>query len=101
MNIEITRGRLEIYDILTHLTFLFIESQKIMRTVLVDEEGNTTRDWSKLQAAASKAKLNEVEREVALTHLANILGHPFDYLKFIYQKFSTPEIGRASCRERA
>ncbi len=91
MNIEITRGRSEIYDILTHLTFLFIESQKIMRTVLVDEEGNTTRDWSKLQAAASKAKLNEVEREVALTHLANILGHPFDYLKFIYQKFSTPE----------
>src|SRR5690625_1913149 len=91
MNIEITRGRSEIYDILTHLTFLFIESQKIMRTVLVDEEGNTTRDWSKLQAAASKAKLNEVEREVALTHLANILKHPFDYLKFIYQKFSTPE----------
>ena len=29
MNIEITRGRSEIYDILTHLTFLFIESHKI------------------------------------------------------------------------
>ena len=26
MNIEITRGRSDIYDILTHLTFLFIES---------------------------------------------------------------------------
>src|SRR5699024_9831765 len=91
MNIEITRGRSEIYDILTHLTFLFIESQKIMRTVLVDEEGNTTRDWIKLKTAANKTKLNEVEREVALTHLANILGHPFEYLKVIYQQFSTPE----------
>lgn len=91
MNIEITRGRSEIYDILTHLTFLFIESQKIMRTVLVDEEGNTTRDWLKLKTAANKTQLNEVEREVALTHLANILGHPFEYLKVIYQQFSTPE----------
>lgn len=91
MNIEITRGRSEIYDILTHLTFLFIESQKIMRTVLVDEEGNTTRDWNKLQIAAKKSELNEVEREVALTHLANILGHPFNYLQGIYKRFSTPE----------
>jgi len=32
MNIEVTRGRSEIYDILTHLTFLFIESHKIMKT---------------------------------------------------------------------
>lgn len=91
MNIEITRGRSEIYDILTHLTFLFIESQKIMRTVLVDEEGNTTRDWNKLEIAAHKNKLNEVEREVALTHLANVLGHPFNYLQGIYKRFSTPE----------
>jgi len=91
MNIEITRGRSEIYDILTHLTFLFIESQKIMRTVLVDEEGNTTRDWNKIKIAANKNKLNEVEREVTLTHLANILGHPFNYLQDIYKKFSIPE----------
>ena len=35
MNIEITRGRSEIYDILTHLTFLFIESHKIMNQVLI------------------------------------------------------------------
>jgi len=37
MNIEITRGRSEIYDILTHLTFLFVESHKIMRRVIIDE----------------------------------------------------------------
>ena len=36
MNIEITRGRSEIYDILTHLTFLFIESHKIGNNVLLN-----------------------------------------------------------------
>ena len=49
MNIEITRGRSEIYDILTHLTFLFIESHKIMNRVVINEEGNVTRDWDKLE----------------------------------------------------
>jgi len=37
MNIEITRGRSEIYDILTHLTFLFIESHKIKDKVLINK----------------------------------------------------------------
>ena len=50
MNIEITRGRSEIYDILTHLTFLFIESHKIMKRVIIDEEGSVNRDWQKLEA---------------------------------------------------
>ena len=39
MNIEITRGRSEIYDILTHLTFLFIESHKIKERVLLNPKG--------------------------------------------------------------
>jgi hypothetical protein len=38
MNIEITRGRSEIYDILTHLTFLYIESHKIAHQVLIGEK---------------------------------------------------------------
>ena len=49
MNIEITRGRSEIYDILTHLTFLFVESHTIMRRVIIDEEGSVTSDWKKLE----------------------------------------------------
>lgn len=91
MNIEITRGRSEIYDILTHLTFLFMESQKIMTRVLIDEEGSTNRDWQKIEMAANKTELDEAQREIALTHLANILGHPFSYLKNIYKRFSIPE----------
>ena len=92
MNIEITRGRSEIYDILTHLTFLFIESHKIMRRVLIDEEGEVTRDWEKLQKAVlQKEELNQAEREVALTHTANILGRTFEEVTRIYPLFSLPK----------
>ncbi|MDT0675359.1 DUF6909 family protein [Autumnicola musiva] len=92
MNIEITRGRSEIYDILTHLTFLFIESHKIMRRVVIDEEGNVTRDWQKLEKAVlQKEELTQAEREVALTHTANILGRTFNEVTGIYPKFTIPE----------
>ncbi|AXT51987.1 hypothetical protein D1818_14455 [Aquimarina sp. BL5] len=92
MNIEITRGRSEIYDILTHLTFLFIESHKIMNRVVINEEGNVTRDWDKLESAvSSKKELTKAEREVALTHTANILGRTFQEVTSIYDSFSCPE----------
>ncbi len=92
MNIEITRGRSEIYDILTHLTFLFIESHKIMNRVVINEEGNVTRDWEKLEKAVrSKKDLSKAEREVTLTHTANILGRTFEEVSTIYDDFSCPE----------
>ena len=92
MNIEITRGRSEIYDILTHLTFLFVESHKIMRRVIIDEEGSVTRDWQKLEKAVLQEEpLDQTEREIALTHTANILGRTFYEVQEIYPKFSLPE----------
>jgi hypothetical protein len=91
MNIEVTRGRSEIYDILTHLTFLFIESHKIMRRVIIDEEGSVTRDWMKLEAAVLKPSLTQNEREIALTHTANILGRTFKEVTTMYPKFMIPE----------
>ncbi|WP_034920318.1 DUF6909 family protein [Gillisia sp. CAL575] len=91
MNIEVTRGRSEIYDILTHLTFLFIESHKIMRRVIIDEEGSVTRDWMKLEAAVLKPSLTQIEREIALTHTANILGRTFKEVTTMYPKFMIPE----------
>lgn len=92
MNIEITRGRSEIYDILTHLTFLFIESHKICDRVLIGEDGETTRDWEKLEAAVSKKKkLTLAEREIAITHTANILGRTFKEILDAHKTFSTKE----------
>ena len=89
MNIEITRGRSEIYDILTHLTFIFIESHKISKRVLIDEKGNTTRDWKKLETAVlSKKKLTREDREVAISHTANILGRTFNEIVTVYSQFA-------------
>ena len=90
MNIEITRGRSEIYDILTHLTFLFIESHKICKRVLINEKGAVSRDWKKLEEAVlSEDELSQNEREIAITHTANILGRTFEEVSLIYPQFST------------
>jgi len=90
MNIEITRGRSEIYDILTHLTFLFVESHKISKRIIIDEKGTTTRDWIKLEAAVlNKKKLSKQAREIAITHTANILGRTFKELSDVYVVFAT------------
>jgi hypothetical protein len=91
MNIEITRGRSDIYDILTHLTFLFIESHKIGKKVLIEDTQKTIRDWQKLEAAVQKNKLTQAEREVALIHTANILGRTFVEVKSVYEKLATKQ----------
>ena len=49
MVIEVTNGRSEIYDILTHLTFMFMEADKIRQNVFLDR-GNKLREWEKLEA---------------------------------------------------
>ena len=90
MNIEITRGRSEIYDILTHLTFLFVESHKISKRVVIDDKGKTIRDWIKLEnAIKTKKKLSQKDREIVITHMANILGRTFNELSEIYNDFAT------------
>ena len=82
MNIEITRGRSEIYDILTHLTFLFIESHKIKDRILINEDGKTIREWEYLEdIVINNKKLSKDQREVSLTHIAGILGRTFNEVK--------------------
>ncbi|EIJ38354.1 DUF6909 family protein [Galbibacter orientalis] len=88
MNIEITRGRSDIYDILTHLTFLFIESHKIADNVFIEESGQTIRDWQKLEEAVLKNKLTQPEREIALSHAASILGRTFEECLAAHKLFS-------------
>jgi hypothetical protein len=92
MNIEITRGRSDIYDILTHLTFIFIESHKIKDRVLIDDEGLVSRDWQKLeQFALYNKKLTQIEREKAMSHASNVLGRTFAEVQDIYDGFATKE----------
>ena len=93
MNVEITRGRSDIYDILTHLTFIFIESHKIKDRILLDEGNDeTTRDWQKLAVYVQQTKkLTQIEKEKAISHAANILGRAFSEVLEIYDKFGTTE----------
>jgi hypothetical protein len=90
MNIEITRGRSEIYDILTHLTFLFLESHKIMKRVLVSETGVLKRDWIKLEAAVLASKKISINtKETLLIHVASILGRTFIEVSNVYDDYAT------------
>src|SRR6218665_1295993 len=93
MNVEITRGRSDIYDILTHLTFIFIESHKIKDRILLDEaEVEVTRDWEKLEEAVlQNQKMTLKEKEIAISHAANVLGRSFSEVLDIYDDFGTKE----------
>jgi hypothetical protein len=92
MNIEITRGRSEIYDILTHLTFLFIESHKIQERVSLNEGEDYIREWKHLEdVVLHQKKISEKEIAVLIVHLGNILGRTFDEVSRIYKVFKTEE----------
>ena len=81
MAIEVTRGRSEIYDILTHLTFIYIEANKIRAHAL--EEGKPTREWLKLEKIVSQqykidSTIEEAEiREQAISYTSTLLGRTF------------------------
>jgi len=90
MNIEITRGRSEIYDILTHLTFLFIESHKIQARVSLNEGEDFIREWKHLEDIVLNRKvISEKEKEVLIVHLGNILGRTYEEVSRIYKVFSS------------
>lgn len=90
MNIEITRGRSEIYDILTHITFLFIESHKIKDKVLINDKGDCIREWKNLEEIVLYNKqLTQKEREIALAHLGSILGRTYTEVLDIHRTFSS------------
>ena len=91
MNIEITRGRSDIYDVITHLTFFFIEAQKIATKVYIKNTKETSRDWHKLELTVNKKKLTADERAVAIAYCANILGHTFKECANAHKIFATEE----------
>jgi hypothetical protein len=88
MFVEVTRGRSEIYDILTHLTFLFMESRKIITHVL-DEEGPVSVEWKELESIAKgEVRITKDNEEIALTFLATILGRSFAETKRAYERLA-------------
>ncbi len=90
MLIEVTRGRSEIYDILTHLTFLYIESYKIKDKVRFENGKRYLREWEYLEdVVISNRKLNIKEREILPVYLSSILGRTYAEVKETYELFAT------------
>lgn len=77
MYIEMTRGRSDIYDLLTHLTFMYVESEKIRRHSL-DAKKKKKRDWKKLEDIVHLIKKGEsYDFEKACTYLSVIIGRTY------------------------
>ncbi len=79
MFVEMTRGRSDIYDILTHLTFMYMEAEKIRRNSL-DSRNRPKRAWTMLEKVIHKLEKGEdYDEKVAITYLSTILGR--DYIE--------------------
>jgi uncharacterized protein DUF6909 len=94
----ITRGLSEIYDILTHLTFLTIEAQKIQERMR-DESGHPTVEWMALEKIVHGGPLpSGADLDQALWNLSIILGRSFRQTRAIYENL---EAGRQNTNSNA
>ena len=92
MNIEVLLGRSEIYDILTHLTFLYIEADKIREIGFDMKELHPKRVWNIIEEVAKgEKKFTRKEKETAIIHLSALLGRSFDETLAAYHKFGSDE----------
>lgn len=81
----ITRGLSEIYDILTHMTFLVVEARKI-HSRMTDDSGNLTIEWSELdKSVRQQDPLSDAVLDQALWSLSIILGRPYRETRGTFQ----------------
>ena len=87
MYVEMTRGRSDIYDILTHLTFLYIESRKILRNS-TDPKGKISQNWIMLEELVKKEASGETfEKEAASAYLSHLIGRTYEETIAAVDKF--------------
>lgn len=87
MYVEMTRGRSDIYDILTHLTFLYIESNKIYNNS-TDTKGKISTNWLMLEEFVQKeATGEEFEKEAASAFLSHLIGRTYEETVQAVDKF--------------
>ena len=77
MLIEMTRGGSDVYDVLTHLTFMYNEAEKIGRNALNNRRA-TTRTWKMLSKIVKLDKLTKEQERIAVSYLSSLLGRTFD-----------------------
>ncbi len=89
--IEMTRGGSDIYDILTHLTFLYIEAEKIRKNSL-DLRGRKVRSWIMLEKLVDDLRNGrDFNVESGITYLNTLLGRTYDQVLEAYNKFENSE----------
>jgi len=91
MFIEMTRGRSDVYDVLTHLTFMYIEAEKI-KANSTDYKGRKKRDWLMLEKVVeAETKGLDFNIEVAYSYLASILNRSYDETVKACDKFKAAD----------
>jgi len=84
----VTRGTSEIYDILTHLSFLNIEAKKISRQARTGD--HYTSEWMELTEAVNNGGSSQGEKlDKALWNLSIILGRTYRETKATYGYLET------------
>ena len=90
----ITKGLTEIYDILTHITFLNIEAQKIEQQIC-DKEGGTCSEWHDLgKAARGELILEGAVLDQAIWNLSIILGRTYKETRETYESMNKTHHGQ-------
>ncbi len=80
----ISRGQSEIYDILTHLTFLNTEAKKI-HSRMKDDSGAITVEWAELEKTVKGiGGIGKGDLDQALWNLSIILGRPYQETRDTY-----------------
>ncbi|MFH1152791.1 MAG: hypothetical protein V1793_03150 [Pseudomonadota bacterium] len=83
----ISRGTSEIYDIITHMTFLNVEAGKLFNR-LQDDNGDPRMEFQELEKVVkSEVPLSETELDSALWNLSIILGRPYHETRDSYEYF--------------
>ncbi len=82
----ISRGLSEIYDILSHMTFLYVEAKKI-HARMKDDSGRMSVEWNELRKAVEKnGKPGKSDLDSAIWNLSIILGRPYRETRNSYNR---------------
>jgi len=88
MYIEVTRGRSDIYDAMTHLTFMYIEAEKIRNNAL-DGKGREKREWTMLKKIVDQINNGEeYDLDIGFSYLSSLLGRTYAEIEAAFKKFS-------------
>ena len=94
--IVISRGLSEIYDILTHITFLYSEAKKI-HSRMSDDSGNMAVEWKDLEKSqANHTSMGAGDLDQAIWNLSILLGRPYQETRETYEYMEKNRVEHSS-----